>query len=209
MDAYEMVCAANVKLTAEVERLQESRRTLARQADQTCDALAAERAEIKEEAKGEISQLEMERDYYRAELATMTAERDALRLTGNENAVNCDGLPATPHTPVAIIRGTPCPACAAQAALDTLATGNLAAQQAAARALIRQAAEVERLRDELAVIKAEPPCALRRVAIARVLLLPHSCQGCPDHECWQSTRNGCAEYAAALTSAAQLHKERK
>lgn len=35
------------------------------------------------------------------------------------------------------------------AELDTLATGNLTAQHAAARALIHQAADVERLRDEL------------------------------------------------------------
>jgi hypothetical protein len=47
----------------------------------------------------------------------LRAELDDLK---NENAVNCDGLPNTPHAPIAIIRGTPCPACDAIAENERL-----------------------------------------------------------------------------------------
>jgi len=52
-------------------------------------------------------------------LLAAEAERDAAvaRVEVNPNAVNCDGLPGTPHTPIAIIKGTRCPACAAVARL--------------------------------------------------------------------------------------------
>ena len=47
------------------------------------------------------------------ELQSMRNSIEALRLTGNENAVNCDGLPDTPHANIAFIRGGECPACKA------------------------------------------------------------------------------------------------
>lgn len=50
----------------------------------------------------------------------LEAELAAMSMTGNPNAVNCDGLPNTEHTLCAIIKTEQCPACAALAELAAM-----------------------------------------------------------------------------------------